>query len=657
MRKDPAQPVPQSNADVISILGLVLLATLPYLNSLTGSFVYDDEQQILDNPYVHRFRYLGRIFGSTVWTFQGAQGVTNYYRPLMSFAYLVCYKLFGPIPFGFHVLNLTLHLGVVLLLYALTEQLFADRLISLVTASLFAVHPIHTESVTWIAGITDLELSFFFLLTFLLYLRLEKSGSPQTVTVWSYLPMLGAYVLALLSKEQALMLPLLAAPYEHFYRDDRGTTSLRQKISRYLPLVVLALCYVGFRLFWLGGFAPSVARPNLSWKEVILSAVALVGGYLWKLVWPVHLSAFYVFHESKHILDSQVLLGLLALLICVNLFGWLWSRAHLFSFAFLWMGATLAPVLNARWMPAGVFAERYLYLPSVGFCWLVACLGVWLWRSKPSASAPRRRPIRQQAVPFALIVIVVLYSARTVRRNRDWRSDQALYTRTLEEQPDAQLIRTNLGVLDWDRGDRAGAEREWTRALGPAPAYAPTLNDLGLVRENQKRYAEAIDFFEQAIRLRPKFMDPYKNLAQTYAEMGRPDAADRIFRQAVALAPLSMAARNSYGLFLIDQKRFAEAQEQFTRSAESDANSVAYDNLGDLLLRAGELDRARVAYGAALALNTFDNHADFGLAGIDERQGRAVEAIREYRAGLQTDPMNSSALAAVSRLAANTNAH
>jgi Tfp pilus assembly protein PilF len=388
-----------------------------------------------------------------------------------------------------------------------------------------------------------------------------------------------------------------------------------------------------------------------------LSAVALVGGYLWKLVWPVHLSAFYIFHESKHILDSQVLLGLLALLICANLFAWLWSRAHIFSFAFVWMAATLAPVLNARWMPAGVFAERYLYLPSAGFCWLVACLGVWLWRSKPSANAPEQRPIGGQAVPLVLIVIVVLYSARTVRRNRDWRSDEALYTRTLDEQPAAQLIRTNLGVVYWARGDQAGAEREWTRALGPAPAYAPTLNDLGLLRENQKRYAEAIDFLDQAIRLRPKFMDPYKNLAETYAEMGRPADADRIFRQAVALAPLSMAARNSYGLFLIDQKRFAEAHEQFTRSAEADPNSVAYDNLGDLLLRGGELSQSRAAYQSALALNTFDNHANFGLAGIDEREGRTVEAIREYRAGLQTDPMNSNALAAVSRLASVTNAH
>src|SRR5690242_6988928 len=95
--------------DAVVFLILILLASVPYLNALANNFVYDDRPQILENPYVHSFRYLGKIFGSTVWTFEGAQGVTNYYRPLMTFAYLIGYKLFGPIPFGFHLTNLALH--------------------------------------------------------------------------------------------------------------------------------------------------------------------------------------------------------------------------------------------------------------------------------------------------------------------------------------------------------------------------------------------------------------------------------------------------------------------------------------------------------------------------------------------------------------------
>ena len=217
-----------NNTDALSALLLLLLAFLPYLNSLADGFVYDDQFQVVANPYVHSFRYLGRIFGGTVWTFQGVGGISNYYRPMMTLAYLACYKLFGPIPFGFHLLNVILHAGVVLLLFAVTRRLFGDHRLALVAAGLFAIHPIHTESVSWIAGVTDLELAFFFLLTFLLYLGLpqaEASGKG----LQRQLLVLGAYVLALLSKEQALVLPAVAAAYEHFYREDRRETAWTAK--------------------------------------------------------------------------------------------------------------------------------------------------------------------------------------------------------------------------------------------------------------------------------------------------------------------------------------------------------------------------------------------------------------------------------------------
>src|SRR6202521_4729310 len=112
------RPAARTSPDTIAVLGLLVLAWVPYLNTLGNAFVYDDIPQLVDNPYVHSFRFLGKIFGSTVWSFQGAQGVTNIYRPLMSFAYLVGDKLFGLVPFGFHIMSLALHMGVVLLLFA-----------------------------------------------------------------------------------------------------------------------------------------------------------------------------------------------------------------------------------------------------------------------------------------------------------------------------------------------------------------------------------------------------------------------------------------------------------------------------------------------------------------------------------------------------------
>ena len=177
-----------------------------------------------------------------------------------------------------------------------------------------------------------------------------------------------------------------------------------------------------------------------------------------------------------------------------------------------------------------------------------------------------------------------------------------------------------------------------------------TLTDLGLLRKNQKRYDEAADLFAQAIRLRPKFADAYKDLAEMYQETGRLADADANFSRR-PLAPLDTKTRNRYGRFLLEQGRSADAREQFALSAEADANGEACDNLGDLDLAAGDALKARSDYRAALALNNFDNHADFGLAAIDERQGRVADAVREYRAGLETDPRNQVALAAIQRLA------
>src|SRR5205823_14536351 len=106
----------------------------------------------------------------------------------------------------------------------------------------------------------------------------------------------------------------------------------------------------------------SVARPDLSWTRVLLSMIALTGGYLGKLIWPFHLSAFHVFHESRQLSDAGVIAGLAGLFVCVNLFAWLWHRGHAASFALLWMGTTRMPELNATWVPAAVFSDRYLYL-------------------------------------------------------------------------------------------------------------------------------------------------------------------------------------------------------------------------------------------------------------------------------------------------------
>ena len=156
----------------------------------------------------------------------------------------------------------------------------------------------------WVSGVTDLDLALFYLATFWFFVA---SAKPQGArSEWMQLGMAGSFILALLSKEPAVTLPLTAMVYEHFYRGDRSGTTWRQKVSRYGVLWLLVVVYVLFRVRFFGAFAPVQLTRNVSWYEAILSSAPLAGLYLWKTIWPVRLVAYYPFYKSVALLDPRV---------------------------------------------------------------------------------------------------------------------------------------------------------------------------------------------------------------------------------------------------------------------------------------------------------------------------------------------------------------
>jgi tetratricopeptide (TPR) repeat protein len=626
---------------------LLLLAVVPYLNTLQNGFVYDDNNEVLTNPYIRSFAHVGDVFSTRILVHLGARGATNYYRPISIFGFLLCYKLFGLLPYGFHLANLVLNALIVCLVFALTKRLFQDVWLGFVAAALFALHPIHTESVAWVSAVTDLELATFYLLTFWLFLGSARPNGGRSEL--AQLGMGGSFVLAVLSKEQAVTLPFLATVYEYFYRGDRATTTWSQKVARYGVLWFLVVAYVLFRIRFFGAFAPVLLTPQVTWHEAVLSSLPLAGQYLWKMVWPVHLSAYYAFHKSVTMLDPRVLGGIAAVGLCGVAFGALWKRARRVSFGFIWFFLNLAPVLNARWLGPNVFTERYLYLPSVGLCW-VAAWGILRIRAKAS----RRAQAWRWAFGLALGVIGVLAMIRIVTRNRDWRNDATYYRVALAAAPEASSLRLNLGAVYWNHMNPEAAEREWREALKSSPDSPYLLNNLGLVAMRKEQYDEAKDYFQRAAQLRPNYTDAHLNLGQLYAETGNIPEAEVQLKAAVALAPLSVQARNELGNLYLACGRWQEAEAEFQESLASIANPAAYDAIGDINVHLARPTLAEHAYRQALALDDLDSHAHFGLAGILEAMGRPEEAVEHYQAGLNVNPLNSQAQAALKRLTANS---
>jgi tetratricopeptide (TPR) repeat protein len=640
-------PNPPCRTPVWLLALLLLLAILPYVDTLHNGFVYDDNNEVLSNPFIRSFSHVGDIFSTRILAHLGARGATNYYRPISIFGFLICYKLFGLLPYGFHLANLLLHTLIVCVLFGLTKRVFQDQWLAFTAAAIFALHPIHTESVAWVSGVTDLDLALFYLGTFWFFLA---SARPQGGrSEWMQLGMVGSFILALLSKEQAITLPLTAMIYEHLYRGDRASTTWRVKVSRYGSLWLLVPVYVLFRIRFFGAFAPVQLTRNVSWYQATLSTAPLAGEYLWKMIWPVHLIAYYPFHKSVTPFDPRVFAGVAALGMCALAFAALWKRHRLVSFGFIWFFINIAPVLNSRWLGPNVFTERYLYLPSVGFCWVAA----WGIRQFWNRSAARPN-IWRVAFGIFLSVVSVLAFVRIVTRNRDWRDDATYYRVTLADVPEAASLRLNLGAVYWNRMQPDAAEREWKLALAVSPDSAQLLNNLGLVSAGKKHYDEAIRYFERSMRLRPNYTDAHLNLGRLYEDLGRTSEAEPQLKAAMALAPLSVGTRNELGKFYLTAGRLQEAEPQFKASAASIPNNQAFDSLGDIALRQGRRDDAERAYRQAIGLDDFDPRAHFGLGAILEAQGHTAEAADQYRAGLSVDPRNPEAQAALDRLTSNS---
>jgi protein O-mannosyl-transferase len=627
--------------DAARVCILFLLAVLPYLNTLRNGFVYDDDAQVLHNPYIRDFSHLREIFTTEVLSYQGVGAAANYYRPLMNFGYLLCYRLFGSRAYGFHLVNLLLHGLIVVLLFAVTKRMFRNSTLAFVAAGLFALHPIHTESVDWIAAVTDLHLTFFYLLTFWLYLSLERGKSSRYGL--TQLVMALSFALTTISKEQALTLPLLATLYEHAYREDRDQTTMVQKLTRYGALWLLTVLYLVLRVRFLGTLAHD--RLQLAGDEVLFSAITLFGQYMWKLLWPVRLSAYYVFTVSDDPTDPRILAGLLALILIVVLFVALWKFDRKASFGVVWLAVTLVPVLNANWLGSNVFTERYLYLPSVGFCWVLA----WGWTRLLAWSAQSRHPLRR-LLATALGVIATLCVIRIVTRNPDWRDDMTLYRRTLAASPNAYYMHNNLGVVYWGQADIKSAEREWTEALRLAPGATIVLDNLAMLNLTFRHYEEALGYSLRSLAVDPNDPEAHLNLGSAYLEIGNIQQAELELRAAVALAPLDAKARAGLGELYLKQLHLPEAEEQFRHSLKAQPTLRGYVGLGVVRWRRGDREEAERSFREAESLVPLDArpHVMLGLLYLD--LGRNAEGEKELRKSLETDPTNEGALAALRRL-------
>lgn len=501
----------------------VLLPLLLYAGGLTNDFLIDDAVIISSNIRLAAGQDPREIFRRPE---QFADFTLPYYRPLTNLSYWLDAHLWGRRAFGFHLTNWLLHAGVTLSAFALIRRLTGDPTLALLAAAVFAFHPVHTESVDLVQGRTDLLATLCLLLS-LLALRwcvLARSvGRAWLAGAATLLALSGA----LLAKEMAVTWPVLALGLG--WADPQvGTRRGRLRIVLATGLGALG-GYFLIRRAILGGFL-GADLGSLTTPRVGLVPLTLATD-LRLLVWPFSFTFIRSIPAPQAWTEPRILGALLltgALLAGLILLA---RRDRLAAYGAGWTLITLLPVLNLFAIPGFVLAERYLYLPSVGFCLWVAILirrGLTARQTRWACAS----------VWIALVALLILFAATIQLRTVEWRDPIGIFEAMAAQAPDSFFVQSNLG-LEYLKHDRPqDAIAPLTRARDLQPANPLAWNNLGVALARRGRMAEAREAYQQAIALNPEYARAYQNLAETLNALG-----DRAGAEAATRAARDMGRR------------------------------------------------------------------------------------------------------------------
>ncbi len=600
----------KSNVNVKQqITAFILIAAaswIVYGNSLGNEFVFDDLDQVVNKYSIQSFKNIPDILGLT--------GDKPDYRPIRTISYCIDYFFSGLNPAGYHVFNIFYHIVASMILYLIAGHLLKNHKIALITAILFAVHPVHTDAVTYISGRRDVLSTLFYLAGFYWFLLFRSSPRKKYLLLT-----VAAYLLGLFTKEMAVTLPVLLVAYDVCYEPGEQTNisrgiSIRRiiSISRIIN-IIKKYKYQYLLLFLAGGLYTWFVLQNYSMtvltaeKRVLqsaykgtrysnlLTAARIVCFYIKILFFPLTLNADYSYNAfplSQSFFEIKTIFSFV-LLAAIILLTVRFRRKTPAVFAALWFFITILPV--SRIIPHHeMVAEHYLYLPSAGFCLLLAWLAAQTWRF----------PKARIAGYLVLAIIIILFSARTVVRNRDWKDPLTLWGKTVEIAPDCARAHNNYGAFLHKKGLNEKAVIHLNRALEIAPTYFLPHHNLALLYYNTEGWSEKVEQeIERCLEQNQNYPLAHFNRGWFYHQEGWLEKARCEYEQTLMLRPHHVRAMVNLAAIHYQAGGLDEALELCQRAAAVNPNNYEVQhNLGKLYLKTGRTEEAENAMNRAREL-------------------------------------------------------
>lgn len=580
-----------ARSNMLIIAALLAATAVVYARVPWFDFVnYDDYDYVKANPWVSR----GLTWDGVKWAF--TTNAQANWHPLTYLSLMADVTLGKGRPWILHLTNIILHLCNTALLFLFLSAYTRRKWPSAFAAAMFALHPLHVESVAWISERKDVLSTLFWLLTLLAYARYTRGRN-----VSAYVLVAVTFSLGLMAKPTLVTLPIvlllmdfwpLSRSSQRGGSDER--TTIRHLLFEKIPLFVMSGVAATLTL-WAQKAGGALCRfeyfsAGIRISNALVSYVAYIG----KTIWPVNLAVFYP-HPRDTLPEWQVVASAV-LLVVITALAVRFRNRHPYAYVgWLWYLVTLLPVVGIVQVGEQGMADRYTYVPLIG----LSIAAAWL-----SPRVFRRLVPQRAAVPLVVASALAAIAActfATYKQTGYWRNGATLFRHTLTCTADNTVA----------------------------------LNGLGCALLVDGKRKEAIECFRRALRLSPGFANASVNLAKCCVESGDTREAEKLFRKVVRAFPRDDDALYGLGHVLFRSGRIREAKELFQQAVQVNSNNVAaFIGLGSISILERDMEQARLLYGEALRIEPSSAEAHFGVALASDGLGRYKDAAFHYRASL-----------------------
>jgi Flp pilus assembly protein TadD len=565
--------------DLLVCLGLVAATWTVFRQTLAHDFVnFDDHVYVYENPLVIRGLSTEGIIGAFTHTH------ARNWHPLTTVSHMLDCQLFGLNAGGHHLTNVILHTISVLLLFLVLKQMTGALWQSAFVAGLFAIHPLHVESVAWIAERKDVLSAVFFMLTLGAYSRYARAPSAAR-----YLLVALLFACGLMSKPMLVTLPfvLLLLDYWPLGRiggqKSEGERRLRRLITEKVPLFALSALSCIATLFAQRQGPSAIDQLPFLWRlnNTFVSYIT----YIWQMLWPARLAVFYP-HPNNRLPLVEVILAIAFLVGITLVVIYLRRTKPYLVTGWFWYLGMLVPVIGLVQVGEQAHADRYTYLPQIGLYITVA----WTVGDLFLESAPR---VRRALIGVAAAIVIVSLGVRAIVQASYWKNSETLWNHTLAVTGENDVAYNNLGFLFLRRGELDKAISEFQAALDIRSRNTETHYSLGaaLIQNNlgnafarKQLWGEAINYLQEAVRLRPDYADAYFNLGSVLFQQGRIEQAITQWQKALAIRPRDAEAHRNVAGALRKQGNVKGAIAEYEQVLNiTPEDSVALNNLAWIL--------------------------------------------------------------------------